>query len=282
MRTFIEIRVMEDWMSEQYGSSLGEPLLVDGVAFVRRIVLELGDPRLADLKARLERDQKKPAVGVRREYTHLELADAERFQLMINACFHQEACGEDYGTEYDDSNACAKCGAGRVQRSPLRLDLSLAPVDVQICRTIALNEVAVSQRLVDLMQLHKVSGYEVREIEHRGKRTPRGRWYQLIVTGNAGPTVPPTHFGLSYLEEDAQGTHTCQEHLLSGLHILSEAFLARNNIENVDLAHTSNRTGIRSGVLMPTPLIVVSPRLYRILSESRLHGCEFEIAHVLG
>ena len=219
MKTLIDIRVLEDWANREFGSSLGQVLTDDGEhAFVRRIILEIGDPRLADLKARLERDHKKPAVLVNREYTNLELSDADLLQLIITAQFHQDACGEDFGTEYDDSGACSICGSGRVQSSPLRLDLSLAPSGVEIARTIALNEVIISQRFVDLMLRHRITGFHVREVEHTGNRKPNGHWYQLFVSGTAGQTVEPTHFGMNYFEDDIHGAYRCSTHLLSGLH----------------------------------------------------------------
>jgi hypothetical protein len=282
MKTFVEIRLLEKWANQQYGSSLGQPISIDGERpFVRRVVLEATDPRLADLKARLERDEQKPAVLVQREYTPMELASAELFQLIITDGFADDCCGEDWGTEYDDSNACPICGAGRTQLSPLKLDLSLAPVGLDIVRTIALNECVVSERLVEVMQRCGITGYQVQPVEHEGIDEPKGRWFQLIVTGKVGHTVEPTHFGISYFDEDTQGTYVCQEHMLSGLHILSEAFIKRQNIENVDMALTSNRTGIRSGVLMPTPLILVSPRFYQLVGENNILGCKVEIARIV-
>ena len=280
MKTLIEIRANEDWTNREYGSSLGEPLLVGGTPFVRKIVLDVGDPRLADLKARLERDHKRPAVSVSREYTVLELSNAELFQFFITDGL-SDSCGEDFGTEYDDSRACPTCGAGRVQCSPLRLDLSLMPVGLDIARTIALNEWIVSQRLVDLMQRHSLTGYYLQQVEHKGKKQPKEHWYQLIVTGKVGQTVIPTHFGLNYFEEDTERLYMCPQHLHSGLHVLSEVFVSRQNVENVDLALTSNRIGRRNGALRPCPMILASPRFYQLFTQNKIQSCRVEIAHII-
>ena len=206
MKTFVEIRVLEKWANQEFGPSLGEPLSDPGQpAYVRRIVLEVGNPRLDDLRARLKRDNDHPAVGVEREYTDAELSSAELFQLIVTDCFHPDACGEDFGTEYDDSNACPKCGAGRIQRSPLKLDLSLAKRGADIVRTIAMGELIISQRFADLLRQYGITGYRTSEVQHVGKREPKGRWHQLIVTGKAGHTVDPTHFGINFFEEDSEG-----------------------------------------------------------------------------
>jgi hypothetical protein len=282
MKTFIDIRVSEKWALREYGQSLGEPLGDPGrPAYVRRIVLEAGDPRLADLRRRLERDNKKPAILIDREYTAGELCRAELFQLIITDCFHPEVSGEDFGTVYQDEDACPKCGAGRLQRSPLRLDLALAGKEVDIVRTIALNEVIVSQRLAEVLWQNAITGCELREVEHVGQRKPSARWYQLNVTANAGQTIAPTLFGIDFFRQDADGAYSCPTHQLSGLHVLSEVYVSRRNAQGTDIAATSNRVGLRSGVLSPVPILLVSPRFRKICADNWIAGCKVEIAHLM-
>jgi hypothetical protein len=213
-------------------------------------------------------------------YTAQELANAELFHLMIIGELI-DACGEDFGTEYDDRNACPVCGAGRLQRSNLRFDLSSLPATLDLGRTLALDEWLISRRLADVMRRQAITGYQVKEIEHKGKRPPKGMWYQLIVTGSAGHTVDPTHFGIDYFTDDLEGKHTCPAHFLSGLHVLSEVYVNRKNLENVDLALTTNRIGIRSGGFMPTPLIMSSPRFYQLITQNKIQGCKMEIARIV-
>ena len=282
MKTLLEVRVLEKWAAQQYGSTLGTPISNPGqTPFVRKIVLEAGDPRLADLKERLDKDHDKPAVLIQRQYDATELLQADLFHLIITECFNLDVCGEDYGTQYDDSSACSICGKGRIQISPLRLDLSLAPSGIDIARTIALNEVVVSERFVELIEGHHFTGCRVQAIEHVGKKKSKGRWYQLIVTGSVGPSVAPTRYGISYFDDDVSGAYTCREHLLSGLHILSEIYLKRAVRETYDLALTDNRIGRRSGVLMPTPLMVASRRCYELITKNHVTGCRFEIARLV-
>jgi hypothetical protein len=282
MKTVIEVRLSEKWANDELGASVGEPMGErNQPPYARRVVLEVGDPLLDDLKARLSRTNYRPAVLVDREYTASELSTAELFQLVINEYFHRDACGEDYGTEYDDSSACPRCGAGRLQLSPLRLDLSLVRKGVDVVRTIAIDELVVSQRFLDLLGENHVTGYFANEVEHVGKAKAKGRWYQLSVTGRVGETVNPTRFGIGYFEDDSLGSYVCPEHKLSGLHLISEAFVRRQTLENVDIALTDNRVGMRSGVVMPTPIIVVTPRFVQFVTANGIRGVKLEIVHIV-
>lgn len=282
MKTVIEIRLSEKWASDEIGDSLGERMgEPNQPSYVRRVVLEVGDPRLDELKNCLARTNYHPAVLLDREYTVSELSSAELFHFITTECFHHDACGEDYGTIYNDSNACPKCGAGRVQLSPLRLDLSLVRERVDVVRTIAIDELIVSQRFLDLLGKSHLTGYSATEVEHVGKRKPKSRWYQLTVTGCAGETVNPTHFGINYFEEDSSGRYACPEHKLSGLHLLSEAFVSRKTLERVDIALTANRIGMRSGVVMPAPIVLVSPRFFRFMITNEIRGCKLEVGHIV-
>jgi hypothetical protein len=238
---------------------------------------------LDEFRNRLLRDELKipgirGSIHVTREYSDKELDEADLLNLIIDAVF--EPAGEDMGTEYDDSEACPKCGAGRVQRSPLRLNLRRIPKNVDIARTISFDEWVVSESLADFLHKEKVTGFDVREVEHRGKRQPGKKWYQLLVTGKAGNTVDPTRYGIDYLHPDPEGRFVCPQHLLSGLNLVSEVFLRRDSVETVDIAATTNRYGLRGGVLVPIPIVVISQRLFRILKQHRIKGYKVEVAYL--
>src|SRR6266849_3130568 len=57
---------------------------------------------------------------IRREYSAQECERAELFQLKIDAVF--EPCGEECGTQYDESSACPVSGTGSRQASELVLN----------------------------------------------------------------------------------------------------------------------------------------------------------------
>lgn len=64
-------------------------------------------------------------VWSERVYSEGELAEAEYFRAIPNQRF--EPTGEECGTEYDLSEMCAGCGAGRRRVSPLRVGLRTLP-----------------------------------------------------------------------------------------------------------------------------------------------------------
>ena len=161
------------------------------------------------------------------------------------------------------------------------LNLAKVPKGVDIARTIACDEWVISRRLADIMISQELTGYTLQPVEHRGARRAEHSWFQLLVTGSAGPTVPPTKFGKDLFHDDPEGEFVCAEHSLSGLKLVSELYIHRDNLDPMDICKTANRHGIRSGVLVPVPMLVVSPRFYHILRSNKIKGYAVEIAHVL-
>ena len=47
-----------------------------------------------------------------------------------------------------------------------------------------------------------------------------------------------------------------------------------------DIARTEDLIGARSGLLVPHPMLLISPRLYRLLKDEEIKGCEVEVAHL--
>lgn len=305
MKECFDIRADEDWAEREFGDQIGTPMSfvrATGNAAIdeelrrrfppttRRIRINNTDPmwpvvRDRILDSHLRGEHPYSTILVTRKYSAKELSDSDRFQLILTRMF--EPCGVDKGTVYDDSAACPKCGFGRVQRSPLRLNLRKVPKGVELAFTIARSEWIVSQRLAELMTRQSVAsqdrltGFRLEPVEHRGARPPEQKWYQLIVTGSAGHTVPPTRFGIDYLRGDPEGRFVCSEHNLSGLNLASEVYLDRRSVEDVDLAITTDREGMFGGVLMPTPVLVASPRFYRMLRTNGIQGYRVEVAHLV-
>ena len=128
---------------------------------------------------------------------------------------------------------------GRVQVSDLHLQLSRTPQawprvphtrHSQIARTIA-EETIVSQGLAERMEREGVTGAELRPVFGCGPRaqeTPY--WKQLWVTGQAGRTVPPTHFGFNPFKDDEKGEYRCPLGHVSGLNLLSEVYVQRGEL----------------------------------------------------
>jgi len=66
-----------------------------------------------------------------------------------------------------------------------------------------------------------------------------------------------------------------------GTRFLSEIFLQREQWDGSDIAITENLFGQGRNLLRPTPLIVISQRLYRLLDENNVKGFSCEIVRLV-
>jgi hypothetical protein len=118
--------------------------------------------------------------------------------------------------------------------------------------------------------------------EKRERLRPRNlpKWYQLIIKSPPVPTSPPTRFGAEPFDEDPEGRFRCPKGHVAGLNLLSELTVARVGWDGSDLAATREMVGIRRGLLRPAPLLLISPRLWRLLRENNINGYKVEVAHL--
>jgi hypothetical protein len=261
------------------GVSLGE--------LTRKVKVAVDDPlyvRIGQIYRELrERENAYFFAGwhIERHYTKEELQSGELFQLYLTSYFEPE--GEFSGTVYDYSKACAHCGAGRRQVSELKLDLSKVPRGKDITMTIARDEVIVSERFAKLIQAHAITGVDLRPVVRARKpRSGAPIWYQLHVTARAVRVMPPTKIGVNPFEEDPEGKHRCALGHVSGLNLLSEVAVARSDWDGSDVAVTKELVGAfrGEGVIVPTPLVLISPRFRRLLEQEKIKGYKVEVAYL--
>jgi hypothetical protein len=304
MRKWIEMRISDNEVLRQLPADLGRELYSpamlailrasqpDLVGGVRRIDLPADSPvwqQVLDICTRVYGDPN-PRCGVwpHFRYAKRELAEAEVLRLRITRAFEPE--GERCGTLYDESPACPHCGAGRVLVSDLHLKLthewqawpSLPRTKhFQIARTIA-DEIIVSRVLAERMEAEGSTGFALLPVYGsgpRGEETPH--WKQLMVAGRAGRTVPPTEFGIDPFDRDAEGTFRCPMGHVSGLNLLSEVYVPRADWVGSDLTVTDDLVGARRGVLVPSPMLLISQRFYRLLLETGTRGFGVDVAHLV-
>jgi hypothetical protein len=298
MTEYLDIRCQNIWAIAQFGESVGEPLYAIGKSawdaldakgkellrpITRKIIINTSDPFMPELRAKIMSAQRAGAhvtytVFSTRTYTPAELEGAELVQLKINAVF--EPSGIDAGTEYDESISCPKCGFGRVQVSPLRLNLSRLPKNKDIARTIACDEWIISRRLLELLRDLSVSGVEFERVENVGSRRPMDDWYQLKIWGSAGRTSAPTRFGIDYFRDAPDERFMCLEHQLVGLNLLSEVTLAHRPTDLHDFMITSDRYGRFGGSIVPVPALIVTQRVSRLFRELSIKGALQEVVNI--
>ena len=211
-----------------------------------------------------------------RKYTKAELQQAEVLRLMISP--HFEPCGEECGTIYE--TLCNECNWGR-QVSDLIIDTRRAPQHKDISETIAWVEWVVSSKFVRAITENKLTGAEFRPIFEFKNPTKQSRdWHQLRVTGKVGGLAETTKLGRDPFSP-SQVSWRCPLGHSIVTEFLSEIYLHRNAWDGSDIAVTSALFGQGRNLLRPTPLIIVSQPLYRVLQEAELKGFSCEVAHLV-
>lgn len=282
MREIFEFRIEEKDARRFLEPGEGE-VLAGGV---RKIEVEARDRLFARIGEIDRQFQRQGSVfvlswSVRRKYTKAELEAAEAFLLRVRATFEPE--GERCGTEYDESAACARCGAGARQLNELRLEPGSLPRGKDFARTIAYSEVVVSARLAEAFHEHGMTGARFLPVLAKKGNKTLDAWHQLDVCSRPLQVVSPTRFGKSPFDEDEAGEYRCPMGHVAGLRILSELSVSRRGYDESDLCATQQQVGMRSrngGVLRPYPLLVISPRLRRVLEGMEAKGFDLEVAHL--
>ena len=119
-----------------------------------------------------------------------------------------------------------------------------------------------------------------KERKSQNRTTTLPVWHHLIVTADRVQVAPKTVFGLAPFEEDVRENYRCPLGHVLGLNLLSELHITRYSWDGSDISVTQQLVGCRRGVLVPRPMIIISPRLYRLLHEHKIRGHKIEVAHL--
>ncbi len=211
-----------------------------------------------------------------RKYTGAELRAAEIFSLRIRP--HFEPAGEECGTIYE--TLCHHCNLGQ-QLSDLILDLRHVPRSKDIAETIAWVEWVVSSKFVHAFAEKGLSGAEFRPIfEFRNPMKSSRDWCQLQIIGRVGAIAEETLLGRDPFSPSKIKWRCPLGHSVVA-QILSEVYLKRDAWDGSDIAVTSSLLGQGRNLLRPTPLILISQRMFRALQDARLKGYSVEVAHFI-
>ena len=106
-------------------------------------------------------------------------------------------------------------------------------------------------------------------------------WYQCVVTSQPIPTISPTRFGIHPFDEDVEGRYRCPLGHVSGQSLLSEVFVLSSDYDGSDINITDDMVGIRRGLLVPSPLLLISPKLWQVLKANDIKGYRIDVAHLI-
>lgn len=288
MQEIYEFRVQEKHASRLFAPNEGKKLgwtkqFGDEFVTVRKVELTADDPKFKRVGELNDLIKKEPfgfffaGWDIHRRYTEDEFEKAELFLLHHISTF--EPPGENCGTKYDESSACKHCKAGAQQTTPLFLDWKRIPKGKDIARTIA-GEIVVSSRLVELFEKRSITGAEFKPIRHSPATSAESKdWFQLLVKSCGAEVSPKTRTGVNPFDEDQAGEYRCLKGDLIGLARLSEVWINRSSYNGYDIVASRQFIGTRGGLLRPERLLLISPKLRRIIEEQKVKGCKLEIAH---
>lgn len=281
MREIAEYRIDEQFapllFSEDEGTRLGDS--------VRKVNLQTNDPRFGEigrLQAKLRLTKGVPFFygwNLRRKYTKSEFSKAGAFHLSFSSTF--EPAGEECGTKYDETVACSRCGAGAKQIGPLFLDGKRIPKSKDFARTIA-GENIVSRRVVETFGKAGVSGVSFHPVRMKAATSLEpGEWSQLVIQSAEAEIVAPTRAGIDPFDDESGSECHCPSGELIGLNLLSEISVSADSRGELDVVTSRQFIGARRGPLRPERIVLISPKVRRLIYSEKFSGCRIEIAHLI-
>jgi hypothetical protein len=217
---------------------------------------------------------------VQRTYSDQELLSAKVLQLCIDRFVDTD--GESDGTKYDYSSVCPHCGVGRKAIGPLSLRSMLGVRFDGIASTLSKDEVLISEALVRVLAELKISGAEYREVCFIGESSSASSGVRhLVVNSRAVSIDETTCFGIDPFDRDEIGEYRCPLGHIAGLNLLSPLCVSLADWDHCDWLRTTQSVGVRRGPLVPSPLWLISQRLYKLLRGYPLPRCRFEVASVV-
>jgi hypothetical protein len=231
--------------------------------------------------------------NIKRQYSEEELESSALLHIKIKTAF--EPTGEEYGTIYEETEACEICGANRKQVGPLKLKRDSIPKK-DISRTIA-GEVVVSENFFSSIEQRGLKGLSLERVFYVNGIS---NYYQLIPSSSelalsqdtvAGVNVfdmsesnEAIEFVLSekYTVKLEREVYKCPKGHTIGLNLLSEPYVLKSaSIDEYDFFASRQKTGVKRGVLRPEPIYFCSQAFRKMVTKEKLSGFDFEIAHIV-
>jgi hypothetical protein len=101
-----------------------------------------------------------------------------------------------------------------------------------------------------------------------------------VVTSCPALLIPLTRFGIEPFDEDLEGKYRCPFGHVVGLHLLSDVSLSRASWDGSDFAVTREMIGVHGGVGRPYPILLASPKLWRLFREHSVRGFKVEVVRL--
>jgi hypothetical protein len=256
-----------------------QKLIEDGPSPISMYIAKFGQgaPELDNLRQALS------AEGIdwteRREhsYSPKELRNAPLLWLTVTTA-QKGLGGPTYGTVYDLADACAQCGSGATQTSPLILAPSQVAKKGDITMTLD-NEILVSEDLALKLREASVTGCELRP-----SQPLKGQFAQPWIQIVTDVTLPPMAETTRGVVRQKPCPVCGRDGYFHSAHIPFEVLYDRHEVRLdslPDMMHTHERFG-NSKLAVPFkeshfafPLLIVKPRLFDLFAAAKIRGVEF-------
>jgi len=274
MRERYWFRVWTDRVVDIVPPSLGD----EKVRGVKDVRIERQSPLFAELAKRNQSTHAGilTAWGVKRSYTRSEIEAAKFFWLRVKR--HVGAFGEDYGTTYDDSRACVRCGGRAVRVGRLRLPCRVLPKRADVAVSLA-GELVTSVKFEHIWSAAGLTGLSFQDIEAPSGEACSSHRSPIFV-GAPADISSVTDIRDNPLARLGVICPTCNREDVLGMAVVSHLTLKRTDALHNDAVATRQLVGLRQGSIRPTPLYIISRRAHSVLTDAGLVGADFEVAAI--
>lgn len=235
--------------------------------FGYELVLDAGDETLNVLIKELERNEISVSTRKERVYTKSDIDDAKLLLLYGTAM-----CGDGYnvyGTKFEPSNKCSKCGFGEVQVSDLIIDKTkMSKKDFAVTYN---NEMVISKRVAEILEENKLTGFELWPVYHyTTKMRNELELYQIMPT-NILPLMlsPPT-----VIEKSKEYCNLCGN---SSQGLQSQPYYKREDLKIIcDFNKSCEFFGVKLTRGTPIQVPIISQKSYQIFKENKVRNIKVE------
>ena len=141
-------------------------------------------------------------------------------------------------------------------------------------------EVIISRSLLDALDTQGIRDIPTGLVFSRSNEL--ADWRQLL-TGEGDLEIgSDTVAGNGPFDREVDWRYTCPGGCVAGLNLLSELTLAGRGLNGRDLGFTRVLFGVRRGVLVPKPVIVISPEFRAVLMAGFDWRCRLEVVYPEG
>jgi hypothetical protein len=135
---------------------------------------------------------------------------------------------------------------------------------------------------LDLFAAHDISGAAFHPVRAKGAKSVEALdWSQLVIRSAEAEIVAATRVGNDPFDDVPKNEYRCPEGHLIGLNWPSELSISSASVGEADIFASRPFVGVHRGLLRPERVILISPKLWRLIGSERLKGYEIEVAHLV-